>query len=229
MRRRDFLYVVGGLASLKVYGKYGSGFLGAEDQNTKMVGMYIHSIWPYKHPYSARTWSIDDYRGYAGGLKALGFNTLILKPLVEIMPEPLPHSDRAQLDNIRNVVDMLHNEFEMRVFLNLNLNVVASENAIKFPFQTRHYFSCDRFVDPGDRKAVERMMDWRETLLRPLAKIDGISIIDSDVGGYPGSTNEQFVHLFDEYRKMLDRLRPGIQLVYWMHVGWEAYSNPDNS
>jgi hypothetical protein len=224
MRRRDFLYVVGGLASLKVYGKYGSVFLGAEDQNTKMVGMYIHSIWPYKHPYSARTWTIDDYRGYADGLKTLGFDTLILKPLVEIMPEPLPPSDRAHLDKIRNVVDMLHNEFEMRVFLNLNLNVVANENAIKFPFPKRHYFSCDSFVDPEDRKAVERMMDWREKLLRPLAKIDGISIIDSDVGGYPGSTNEQFVHLFGEYRKMLDRLRPGIQLVYWMHVGWEAYS-----
>src|SRR2546423_1870960 len=32
----------------------------------KMVGMYIHQHWPYNHPYCARTWTVEDWRGYCG-------------------------------------------------------------------------------------------------------------------------------------------------------------------
>ena len=28
-----------------------------------IVGMYVHQHWPYHHPYAARTWSLDDWRG----------------------------------------------------------------------------------------------------------------------------------------------------------------------
>ena len=48
-------------------------------------------------------------------------------------------------------------------------------------------------------------------------------IIDSDPGGYPGSSKDDFVRLFMAHRKMLDDLRPGIELVYWNHMGWPAY------
>ena len=53
--------------------------------------------------------------------------------------------------------------------------------------------------------------------------MDGVAIIDSDPGGYPGSTNAEFVNLLLAHRKMFDSLRPGIELVYWNHVGWPAY------
>src|SRR5437773_1189541 len=67
------------------------------------------------------------------------------------------------------------------------------------------------------------MIDWREKLFKYLAKADGVAIIDSDPGGYVGSTTAEFVNLLHEHRQMFDRLRPGIELIYWMHVGWEAY------
>ena len=53
--------------------------------------------------------------------------------------------------------------------------------------------------------------------------MDGVAIIDSDPGGYPGSSNEQFANLLMAHRKLLDQLRPGIELCYWMHVGWLGY------
>ena len=53
--------------------------------------------------------------------------------------------------------------------------------------------------------------------------MDGVAIIDSDPGGYPGSTNPEFVNLLMAHRRMFDSLRPGIELVYWAHVGWPAY------
>ena len=68
------------------------------------------------------------------------------------------------------------------------------------------------------------MIARREKLLRYLKDSDAFAIIDSDPGGYPGSTNAEFVQLLFEHRKLLNRLRPGIELTYWMHAGWEAYS-----
>jgi hypothetical protein len=224
MRRRDFLYGMGGVAGLTACDSFGSIIAGGQKiSGGKVVGMYIHQHWPYNHPYAARTWTVEDYRGYAGGLKKLGYNTLVIWPMLETMPNPLMPSDRANLEKISQVIDMLHNELGMRAFIAICPNFVANKDAAKAPFQKRHFFYSDKFVNPGDPAAVKQMIDWREKLMRPLAKMDAVTIIDSDPGGYPGSTNAQFVNLFEAHRKMLDRLRPGIDLIYWMHVGWEAY------
>src|ERR1700749_4031321 len=110
MRRRDVLYGMGGFTVLAAFDGVASVIagVGAGGANGKVVGMYIHQHWPYKHPYAARTWTLEDYRGYARGLKQLGFNTLVIWPLLETMPDPLTPSDRAQLNTISKVIDMLH-------------------------------------------------------------------------------------------------------------------------
>jgi hypothetical protein len=189
-----------------------------------MVGMYVHQHWPYNHPYAARTWTLDDWRGYAGGLSKLGYNAIMIWPMLETMPDPLTPSDRAYLEKTAKVIDMLHGQFGMGVWLALCPNVgVDDREAAKATIQRRHFFYCDTRVNPADPAAMREMIARREKLLRPLAKADAISIIDSDPGGYPGSTNAEFVGLLGEHRKLFDRLRPGIELVYWMHVGWEGY------
>src|SRR5262249_43657040 len=105
-------------------------------------------------------------------------------------------------------------------------NVVADNSAAsKYTFETRHFFSCDLRINPGDPAGVDKMIRFRETLFKPLKNADGVAIIDSDPGGYAGSTNQEFVNLLGDHRKMFDRLRPGIELIYWMHAGWEAYNN----
>ena len=226
MKRREFLYGIGGLAGLTAHGgvAFAMGPAGQGTGGHKTVGMYIHQHWPYKHPYAARTWTVEDYRGYAGGLQKLGFNTLVIWPLLETMPDPLTPSDQENLAKIGHVIDMLHNELGMRVMITLCPNIVADNAAAaKATFPTRHFFYSDEFVNPGDPAALARMIAWRKQLMKPLAKVDGVVIIDSDPGGYPGSTNSQFVNLLVEHRKMMDSLRPGIELYYWMHVGWQAY------
>ncbi|MBI4559869.1 MAG: hypothetical protein HY706_19950 [Candidatus Hydrogenedentes bacterium] len=190
----------------------------------KILGMYVHQHWPYNHPYAARTWTLDDWRGYVHGLRQLGYNTIMIWPMTETMPDPLTESDHAALDKIRRVIDMLHADFGMTVWIALCPNVAAnSEEAAKSTFEERHFFYCDTRINPGDSTALAKFMQRREQLLRPLAKADAFAIIDSDPGGYPGSTNADFVRLLGEHRKLFDRLRPGIELVYWMHTGWEAY------
>lgn len=189
----------------------------------RMIGMYVHQHWPYRHPYAARTWTLADWRGYAGGLKQLGFNTVLIWPMLETIPQPPTPSDRAHLAKMGRVIDMLH-ELGMTAWIVLCPNIVASnEEATRASFQTRHYYYCEELVNPADGPAVERMLAWREQLLRPLARVDGVAIIDSDPGGYPGSSLKEFVHLLAGHRRILDRVRPGIELVYWMHAGWRGW------
>jgi hypothetical protein len=198
---------------------------GYTDARRKIVGMYIHQHWPYKHPYCARTWTLEDWRGYAGGLKRLGYNTIMIWPMLEIVPDPMTPSDRANLRKIGRVIEMLHHELDMRVYIVLCPNMVANnEEARKATFETRHYFYCEQLINPADAEAVRRMNAWRRKLLEPLKEVDGIATIDSDPGGYPGSTIADFVGLLAEERKMLDSLRPGIELLYWMHAGWRGWS-----
>src|SRR5438552_7335481 len=82
-----------------------------------LVGMYIHQHWPYNHPYCARTWTIADWRGYAGGLKKLGYNTILIWPMLETMPEPLLPSDKANLAKIGRDIAILHKELGMRAYI----------------------------------------------------------------------------------------------------------------
>jgi len=189
----------------------------------KIIGMYVHQHWSYHHPYAARTWTLEDWEGYADGLKRLGFNTIKIWPVLETMPKPLTESDVAYLEKIGQVIDLIHAK-GMGVMIALCPNVVANSAVAKqMDFEDRVFFYCDLRVNPADPEAVNRMIRWREELFRPLAKVDSVVIIDSDPGGYPGSNNQEFISLFVEHRKMFDRLRPGIELLYWMHAGWPGY------
>jgi hypothetical protein len=203
--------------------------LGAQEvhggaMSEKIIGMYVHQHWAYNHPYAARTWTLDDWRGYVDGLHRLGYNTILIWPVLETTPNPLTDSDHANIEKIAKVIDMFHNEFGMKAYLTISPNAAAKNDvAAKYTFQKRPFFYCDYRVDPGDAVALGKMIAWRERLFRPLATMDGLVIIDSDPGGYPGSTNIEFVNLLVAHRSMLDRLRPGIEIVYWIHAGWEAY------
>jgi hypothetical protein len=193
--------------------------------NDKLIGMYVHQHWPYRHPYSARTWTYDDWHGYLDGLHRLGFNLVLIWPMQETMPNPLTPSDRASLEKIRRVIDAAHHDFQMKVWIAQCPNVAAIDAAAaKTPFEKRHFFYCDRRVNPADAKDVDAMMAQFERVFAPLAQADGVTIIDSDPGSYPNSSNAEFVELLMRYRRVFDKLRPGrIEMLYWLWAGWPAY------
>jgi len=205
---------------------YSKGLFAAQASSgkSKMLGMYIHQHWPYNRPYAARTWTLEDWRGYAQGLRLLGYNTVMVWPMIEVMPDPLTPNDRASLRKHSRIIRMMHDEFGMRVLITLCPNIMAiNREAAEDTYERRHFFYCDRRVNPADANAVRQMLETKRKFLEPLKEMDGVAIIDSDPAGYPGSNNEQFVGLLGQYRQMLDQLRPDIELLYWMHAGWLAY------
>ncbi len=200
----------------------------AEAQNPKdkrMVGLYIHQHWGYNRPYAARTWTLDDWRGWADGLKKIGYNTVMVWAMLETIPEPMTPSDRAYLTKLGKVIEMLHRDFGMRAYIVICPNIRANNaEAAKATFEKRHYYYSDTHINPGDPAALDSLVKWREQMLQYVKEVDGIAIIDSDPGHYPGSTNAEFVNLLAEHRTMLNRVRPNIELVYWMHAGWRGWS-----
>lgn len=199
--------------------------LGQEAAKPRMLGMYVHQHWPYNNPYAARTWSVEQWRGYADGLKKLGFNAIMIWPVIETMPDPPTPSDIANLKKLEKVVDVLHKEFDFRVWITMCPNILArDEEARKATFTDRHYYYCEDLVNPSVPSEVAKLIGRREKVLKYLRNADAFVIIDSDPGGYPGSQNEEFVNLLSEHRKMMDRLRPGIELIYWMHAGWRGWN-----
>ena len=186
----------------------------------KLIGMYIQQDWPGHHPYSPRTWNFNEFKAYLGALRQLGYNSVQLRPLIEIMPKPLTESDRAQLSKLGQIITAAH-ELGLWVLLTVPANVVPDDGpAGQATYEDRQLHHSARLINPADKTAVQNMLDWRGQLLKPLAQADALVITDSDPGGYPRATNRQFINLLAEHRKMLDRLRAGIELIYWVNVGW---------
>lgn len=189
-----------------------------------ILGMYVHQHWAYNHPYAARTWTQEDWEGYLRGIRDLGYNTVVIWPVLETVPQPLTESDAANLQKIAKVIEHAQERLRMKVYIVLCPNVSAKDHiARQYTFEKRPFFRTDDRVDPGDPVAFGKLMAWRERLMRPLAHANGIFVIDSDPGGYPGSTLLEFVYILGAHRRMLDRLRPGMELVYWAAHGWESY------
>lgn len=189
-----------------------------------MIGIFLHEAWQYNHPYATRTWTLEDYRRYAEGLRKIGYNTIVLDPLVEMMPDPLTPSDRTSLKKMARVIDMLHRELGMHVFIDEGPNVMGNKAAAHWTFEARPYYASVMLVNPEDPSAVQKLIARRQQLLAPLKAVDGLLIIDGDLGGYPNahSSDADFIYLLKMHREMLDRIRPGIELDYWVHTGWRS-------
>ncbi|HEY3341172.1 MAG TPA: hypothetical protein VGK81_04100 [Anaerolineae bacterium] len=189
-----------------------------------MLGMYVHTHWAYGHPYAARSWTLADWQGYLAGLQALGYDFILLWPQLDCMP-PLPNaSDQAYLAKIAQVIDLAHTRCGMRFAITAAPNTIGNARSPAYAFEQRPYFVCEQKVNPGDAQAVADFLAGRRRQLAPLAHADAFFMIDSDPGGYIGSTNDEFVTLMKAQLDILRETNPAMEMVYWMWVGWENYN-----
>jgi hypothetical protein len=191
---------------------------------SNVVAIFMHESWMFDHPYAVATWTLEDWRHFAEGLKELGYNTVMLGPDLSAIPDPLLPSDRAEMDKYRKIIDILHHEGVNALVTN-DPNLIANKLARKFTYQARPYYLTTDRVNPRDAVEMSKMMASRRELLSYLKAMDDLVIIDSDPGGYPGSDDAGFVELMQQHRRMLDSIRPGIELDYWIWSGWKFESD----
>lgn len=186
--------------------------------------MYVHMHWGYNYPYAARTWSLEDWRGYAHGLKSLGYSMTMIWPMGDTIPSPMTPSDEAFLGKIRAVIDMLHKEMDFYVVVCICPNTIGNEHAAEYAFENRPFFKTDVRLNPGNPEEMDELFKRRRSLLEYLGNADAIAVIDSDPGGYPTSTNKEFADLLCRYMRLFTEFNPGGKVYYWMWIGWEAYN-----
>jgi hypothetical protein len=184
-----------------------------------MLGMYVHTHWSYNHPYCARRWTDEDWRGYLSALREIGYDTVMIWPQLDTMPVPRTPSDDAYLARLAGVIDFAHS-LQMKVLLTLTANVVAGPKASQYTFETRNYWEAEDKANPTDPADVRRLIEARRLHLQPLAKADGVSIIDSDPGGWPDSPTEHFVDLFVAQARVMRQLNHNAEIWYWAWFGW---------
>ena len=190
----------------------------------EMLGMYVHTHWAYNHPYAARTWTLDDWRSYLSGLASLRYDYVMVWPQLDSMPPDPNASDRAFLQKLGRVIRMAHDDFGMKVAVTVSPNCIGNENAASYTFEERPYFICERKLNPRDKSAIEPFLSARRKQIEPIGHADALAMIDSDPGGYIGSTNEEFVTLMAAQLGLFRAVNPEAEIIYWMHMGWENYN-----
>ncbi|MCU0520801.1 MAG: hypothetical protein MUF84_08930 [Anaerolineae bacterium] len=188
-----------------------------------MLGMYIHTHWGYNRPYSARRWTDADWEGYLEGLSRLGFDTVMIWPQIDTMPLVPTASDAAYLTTLEQATEIAHRRFGMKVILVLTANCMGNERAAGYQFHNRPYFVCEKKIDPENATEVAALISQRSNALQFVPHADAIAIIDSDPGGYIGSTNADFVDLCVKQLEAFRAINPRTEFIYWMLVGWETY------
>ncbi len=189
-----------------------------------MLGIYVHTHWAYNRPYAARTWSLADWEGFLAGLAFLGYDQVLLWPLLDAMPARPTPSDIEYLQTVHQVIDRAHDRFGMQVAVVVCANTMGNQQAADYAYHARPYFRCERKINPRDSEEVQQFLAAREQVFRPIANADTLAIIDSDPGGYVGSSNAEFVELAQKQVDLFRRFNKHASFAYWMLYGWETYN-----
>jgi AcrR family transcriptional regulator len=184
-------------------------------------GFYLHGCWKYEYPFAVRSWKPADYHDMFRLLKELGFNTVMMWPVLEAVPWPLSEADRQAVRTFRPIVEDAR-RCGLETWLTVCLVTSGPEIAAK-PWMERSLYSHMRTVRLDDSQEAAAYLAHRAALLGILNNADGYVTIDGDPGGYPGAKPADFLKVLLNDRKTIDRVgtHPQTQkIVPWIWAGW---------
>ena len=193
-------------------------------------GMYAHQHWAYNHPYSLRTWTIDEWKQYVDMLAMMGYNLFQIWSMAGILPMPLSEGDEAFLRRYPPVIDHAKQNHGMEVYIGECANNVC-ENPDVPPIADRLYFDVEALKDPSDPKQMAELRAARAEFYKICNNADGYWVLDSDPGKWDGSPASEFVDILMMNRELINEhtlLGDKAKLVYWMWIGWGTKEREDN-
>lgn len=192
--------------------------------------MYAHTAWVYRHPFALRRWNVDDWKRYVDLLAYLKVNVLQIWNLVSIVPQPPSAPDKAYLEMFADVVRYAREERGFRaVWVGDAANNVALPNTT--PIADREYYVVHSLKNPSDPAQLTEVVLSRRSLYEAIPDADGYWIIDSDPGGWPGSSSQDFVKILAANRQIIDgvtRRKAGSELIYWIWQGWGTQTKTED-
>jgi hypothetical protein len=184
-------------------------------------GLYVHACWLYNYPFATRRWSHKDYDHMFRLLKLLGYDRVMLWPMMEGIPMPMSAEDADALRDYRKIIEDAHQE-GLECWLTLSLCTTDQKIAEK-PWLNRNLYAVRKDVRLDDPAQAEPWFQHEAAMVAILNNADAYVTIDSDPGGYVGAKAEDFVKVFQHDRRTIDRVgvRPKQQKVMpWVWGGW---------
>ena len=193
-----------------------------EKPSFPLRGMYAHQHWAYAYPYGLRTWTIDEWKSYVDILALMRVNLFQIWSMAGILPTPFSPEDEAFLRRYPPVIEHARLNHGMEVWIGECANNVCESRDLPPPAQ-RDYFRAETLKNPADPQQMAQLEAARAEFYKVCNNADGYWVIDSDPGGFKGSTASQFVDIMMMNRRLIDRhalLGPKAKLIYWMWFGW---------
>lgn len=194
-------------------------------------GMHLNG-WAINYPFTFRSWREEDWYRYLDLLHEVGINLFLFWPFMEIIPLPLSADDTAYLTECRRVVAYAQ-QHGMEVWIMQSPNRVAQHDCGVTNPRQRPYWDFDVQVDqnPADPQQLHAILAARAVLYQHIDNADGYLTIDCDPGGWPDGSIDDFIRIFEESRKLLDRytLRgTAAKQICWLWFGWHWRFDPYN-
>ena len=185
-------------------------------------GFYLHGCWKYNYPFAVRSWKPADYHDMFLLLRQLGFNTVMMWPVLEAVPMPLSDADREAVRTFRPIIEDAR-QCGLETWLTLCIETCGPEIAVK-PWLERSLYSHRKTVRLDDPKVSAAYLQHRSALLKILNNADGYVTIDGDPGGYHWVAKpSDYLKVLMNDRKALDRVgtHPRTQkIIPWIWSGW---------
>lgn len=156
-------------------------------------------------------------------LGRLGFDRVMLWPVLEAVPAPLSAKDAEAVRAFRPIIDDAR-QAGLECWLAQCVVTSRPEIAAK-PWMDRSLYAFMKTVRLDDPAEAEAYLKHRAALMAILNNADGYVTIDGDPGSYPGAKASDFLKVFLADRQTLDRTgqRPAQQkLIPWIWSGWGA-------
>ncbi len=184
-------------------------------------GFYLHGCWKYNYPFAVRSWQREDYDAMFRLLRRLGFDRVMLWPVLEAVPAPLSEQDARAVRAFRPIIDDAR-QAGLECWLTQCVVTSRPEIAAK-PWMERSLYAFMKTVRLDDPAQAEDYLRHRAALMAILNNADGYVTIDGDPGSYPEAKASDFLKVFLADRQALDRVgqRPQQQkLIPWIWSGW---------
>ena len=193
-------------------------------------GMYAHQHWAYNHPYSLRTWTVEQWKSYVDILALMRVNLFQIWSMAGILPVPLSPEDEAFLRRYPPVIDYAKQNHGMEVWIGECANNMCDKRDVP-PVTERDYFKVESLKNPGDSNQMAQLRAARAEFYKVCDNADGYWVIDSDPGGWKGSPASEFVDILMMNRELINHhaiLGRDAKLVYWMWFGWGNKEQKEN-
>jgi hypothetical protein len=188
----------------------------------KRRGFYLHEGWFFQYPFAVRTWQRADFAAMFQLLRRLGFEDVMIWPMLESIPAPLSDGDAAALREFRPTIDDAH-QAGLECWITTCPNLAPRPEIAAKPFPQRNpwpFLQSVRLDDPAQAKPY---LAHRAAMIAILNNADAYVTIDGDPGGYAGAKPEDWLKVFQSDRAAIDQhgVDPRRQrVVPWVWCGW---------